>query len=196
MGEIKSAFEIAMEKVNQMEEPTEEEKLQWKYVPEGEKLAGRYLKEKVNLLSELNNFNEELRKFVIKGASGILARNINLPTNDYVKQNNKKAMDGLKILKSDKVAVENLFSKIRYIFNHYEEQGEQQKKQAYESLKADLGEKIQQALQQQMSPMMGAKIDVEKQPQFQQEWRKIQQQIDDQYVSHLNEYIRELIEIS
>jgi hypothetical protein len=195
MGEIKSALEIAMEKVNQMEEPTEEEKLQWKYVPEGEKLAGRYLKEKVNLLAELNNYDEAVRKFIISGASGILARNISLPINDFVKQNNKKAMDGLKTIKNDKVAVENLFSKIRYIFNHYEEQGEQQKKQAYETLKADLGEKIQQALQQQMSPMMGTKIDVEKQPQFQQEWRKVQQQIDDQYISHLNEYTRELIEI-
>jgi hypothetical protein len=196
MGEIKSAFELAMEKVKQMEEPTEEEKRQWKYVPEGEKLAGRYLKEKVNLLAELNNYDEEVRKYIVGGASGILARNISLPVNDYIKQTNKKAMDGLKIIKSDKVAVENLFSKIRYIFNHYEEQGKQQKKQAYESLKADLGAKIQQALQQQMSPMMGAKIDVEKQPQFQQEWRKIQQQIDDQYISHLNEYIRELIDIS
>jgi hypothetical protein len=196
MGEIKSAFEIAMEKVNRMEEPTEEEKLQWKYVPEGEKLAGRYLKEKVNLLIELSNYDEEVKKHIIKGATGILARNLSLPINDYVKQTNKKAMDGLKILKNDKVAVENIYSKIRYIFNHYAEQGEQQKKQAYEALKADLGEKIQQALQQQMSPMMGAKIDVEKQPQFQQEWRKIQQQIDDQYIGHLNEYIRELIDIS
>lgn len=195
MGEIKSALEIAMEKVNQMEEPTEEEKLQWKYVPEGEKLAGRYLKEKVNLLAELNNYDERVRKYIINGAAGILARNINLPINDHVKQNNKKAMEGLKIIKKDKVSVENLFSKIRYIFNHYEEQGQQQKKQAYESLKSDLGAKIQQALQQQMSPMMGVKIDVEKQPQFQQEWRKVQQQIDGQYINHLNEYIRELIDI-
>jgi hypothetical protein len=195
MGEIKSALEIAMEKVNQMDEATEEEKLQWKYTPEGEKLAGRYLKEKVNLLAELNNYEEEVRKYIINGASGILARNIKLPLNDHIKQTNKKAMDGLKIIKSDKVAVENLFSKIRYIFNHYEEQGEQQKKQAYESLKADMGEKIQQALQQQMSPMMGTRIDVEKQPQFQQEWRKVQQRIDNQYNSHLNEYIRELVEI-
>ena len=195
MGDIKSAFEIAMEKVNQMEESTEEEKLQWKYIPEGEKLAGRFLKEKVNLLAELKNYDEEVRKYIINGASGILARNISLPINDHTKQNNKKVMDGLKVIKNDKVAVENLFSKIRYIFNHYAEQGEEQKKQAYEALKADLGEKIQQALQQQMSPMMGAKIDVEKQPQFQQEWRKIQQQIDGQYTSHLNEYIRELIDI-
>ena len=95
MGEIKSAFEIAMEKVNQMEEATEEEKLQWKYIPEGEKLAGRYLKEKVNLLAELNDYDEEVRKFIINGASGILARNISLPINDYIKQNNLQNKQGL-----------------------------------------------------------------------------------------------------
>jgi len=195
MGDIKSAFEIAMEKVNKLSEPTEEERLQWKYVPEGEKLAGRYLKEKLNLLAELNKYEENIKEHVIKGATGILARNISLPRNEYAKQNNKKAMDGLKILKNNKADMENIYSKIRYIFNHFAEQGEQQKQQAYESLKADLGEKIQQAMQQQMGPLMGVKIDVEKQPQFQQEWRKLQTQIDSQYINHLNEYIRELVEI-
>jgi hypothetical protein len=195
MGEIKSAFEIAMEKVNRMSEPTEEERLEWKYVPEGEKLAGRYLKEKINLLAELNDYDETVRKYVVRGASAILARNIAMPKNDHIKQTNKKAMDGLKIVKTDKVAVENVYSKIRYLFNHYAEQGEAQKKQAYESLKQELGERIRQALQQQMNPMMGAEIDVERQPQFQQEWRKIQMQLETQYTSHLNEYIRELIEI-
>jgi predicted secreted protein len=48
----------------------------------------------------------------------------------------------LKLIKKDKVALENLFSKIRYLFNHYEEQGEQQKKQAFEALKEDYEEKI------------------------------------------------------
>jgi len=113
-----------------------------------------------------------------------------------VKQKNKKAMEGLKLIKNDKVGVENIFSKIRYIFNHYAEQGEQQKKQAYESLKTEIEEKFQQAMQQQLGPLMGMKIDVEQQPQFQQEWRKLQTQIDSQYINHLNEYIKELIEIA
>jgi hypothetical protein len=195
MGDIKSAFEIAMEKVKEMSEPTEEERLQWKFTPEGEKLAGRFLKEKVNLQAELNNYEQNARKWVVRGASAILARNISLPKNDFTRQNNKKVMDGLKTIKTDKTAVENVFSKIRYIFNHYSEQGEEQKKRAHAALKEELGEKIQQALQQQMGTTSGARIDVEKQPQFQQEWRKIQTQIDNQYISHLNEYIRELVEM-
>ena len=40
MDGIKSAREIAEEKVAEMGAPTEEERLRWKYVPEGEVLAG------------------------------------------------------------------------------------------------------------------------------------------------------------
>ncbi len=196
MDDIKSALEIAMEKVDNLGKATEEERLEWKHVPEGEKLAARYLKEKVSLTAELNKYEDNVRKYVISGASGVLARNISLPKNDIVKQKNKKTMEGLKLIKNDKVGVENIFSKIRYIFNHYAEQGEQQKKQAYESLKTEMEEKFQQAMQQQLGPLMGMKIDVEQQPQFQQEWRKLQAQIDSQYINHLNEYIKEVIEIA
>ena len=105
-------------------------------------------------------------------------------------------MDGLKTLKSDKVGMENVYSQIRNIFNHYTEQGEQQRKEAYESLKAEFEAKVQQQVQQQLGSLMQVKIDVEKQPQFQQEWRKIQTQLDSQYLSHLNEYKRELSSIT
>ena len=49
MGDIKSAREIAMEKIDAMGEPTETERLEWKYLPEGEKLAARYLRGDVQL---------------------------------------------------------------------------------------------------------------------------------------------------
>ena len=101
----------------------------------------------------------------------------------------------MKMLKSDKVSMENVYSKIRYLFNHYNEEGEQQRKQAYQTLKTELEAKVQQTMQQQLGPLIGMKIDVEKQPQFQQEWRKIQTQLDSQYLTHLNEYKRELSDI-
>jgi len=105
-------------------------------------------------------------------------------------------MDGLKVLKNDKVSVENIFSRIRHVFNHYAEQGEQQRRQAYESLKNDFTAKMQQAIQQQMGSAAAMRIDVERQPQFQQEWRKIQTQLDSQYIGLLNEYKHELSSIS
>ena len=100
---IKSAAEIAMEKIEKLGEPTEEERLSWKYVPEGEKLAARYLKEDCNLAAELNLYDDDddnAKQYVIKGIEGILIRNINLPKDDITEKNNKRAMEGIKSIKS------------------------------------------------------------------------------------------------
>jgi len=189
---IKSARELAMEKVEKLGEPTEEERLRWKYVPQGEQLAAKYLKEGSNLVAELSQHPERVRKYIVEGAAEILTRNISLPRNDVIKNNNRKAMDGLKVLKSNKVGVENIYSRIRHLFNHYAEQGEQQRKQAYQSLKGEFEVKLRQAVQQQLGSIAGMRIDVERLPQFQQEWRKLQSQLDSQYIVMLEEYKREL----
>ena len=195
MGDIKSALELAREKVAKLDKASDDERLKWKYIPEGERLAVSYLKQDLNLVVELSQYEENVRRYIIEGAEDILIRNVNLPKDDLAKRNNRRAMDGLKILKSDKVGVENVYSKIRRIFNHYVEQGEQQRKQAYESLKAEIEVKLRQTVQQQLGPFMGIKIDVEKQPQFQQEWRKMQVQLDTQYLKLLDEYKQELLAI-
>ena len=194
MGGIKSAIEIAMEKVEKLDKATEEERLKWRYIPEGEKLAVKYLKQDCNLVVEMSRYEENIAKYVVEGACDILIRNISLPKNDLAKSNNRKAMDGLKNLKRDKVGVENVFSQIRRIFNHYVEQGEQQRKQAYELLKTKFEANIQQAIQQQMGSVE-IKIDVERHPQFQEEWLKTQAQLDLQYLKHLDEYKQELLSI-
>jgi hypothetical protein len=193
---IKSAREIAMEKVAEMGEVTEEERLRWKYVPEGEKLAARYMKQDLNLGAELGKYKEAVIGYVKEGASDILLRNIELPASDPARKNNKKAMDGIKTLKKDKIAVENAFSKIRNIFNHYAEQGEPQRRQAYEQLKAEFGARVQEALKQQLGTTTNMKIDIEKQPQFQEEWRRVKLQFDTQYRTLLNEYKQELAAIA
>lgn len=192
MGDIKSARELAMEKIEKLGKATDEERLKWKYVPEGERLAARYLKQDYNLVAELSQYEETARRYIIEGAGNTLIRNINLPKDDLAKRNNKRAMDGLKTLKSDKIAVENVYSQMRRIFNHYVEQGEQQRRQAYESLKTEFEAKLQQAVQQQMGSLMRIKIDIERQPQFQEEWRKVQTQLDSQYLKLLDEYKQEL----
>lgn len=196
MGDIKSAIEIAMEKAEGLGRATDEERLKWEYVPEGERLAARYLKQDCNLVAELSQYEEKIKKYVIQGVADILIRNINLPKNNLVKRTNKKAMDGLKIVKSDKASVENVYSKIRRIFEHYVGQGEQQKKQAYESLKAEFEARIKQAIQQQLGSFVGIRIDVERQTQFREEWRKLLIQLDSQYVMLLDEYKQELSAIS
>jgi len=196
MGEIKSAAEIAREKLEKIGEPTEEERLKWKYSPEGEKLAARYLKEDTNLVNEVKKFDDKAKKYVAAAVNNILIRNILLPRNEAARRTNKKAMDGLKVLKNDKVAVENVFSRMRHILDHYVQEGAKQKKQAYDSLKTEFEAKIQQAIRKQTGVSARVNIDVEKQPQFLEEWQRVQAQMEAQYLTLLDEYKKELAVIN
>ena len=196
MGEIKSAREIAIEKVAGLGEATEEERLRWKYVPEGSRLAARYIAEDCNLVLELGKYDEKIKEYIIEGFSDILIRNIGLPDSDLVKKRNRRAMDGLKAVKKDQVGLENVYSKIRRIFDHYQDMGEQQRNQAYLSLKTEFEAQVRQALQQQLGSLGGMQIDVEKQPQFQTEWRRRLAQLDSEYLKLLDELRQELAAIS
>ena len=196
MADVKSAYEIAMEKIKEIEPATTEERMKWKFVPKGEELAGKYMKDDANLVTELSKYNEQEKQYVLQGVSAILIRNIDLPKNDAMKKSNRKAMDGIKLIKKDKTAVENVFSKIRYIFNHYAEQGDKQKKEAYEQAKAQFAEKLQQVVQQQMGTNSRMDVNVEQHPQFQEEWRKTLVRLDTQYIQHLTEYKHALLAIN
>jgi len=195
MGEIKSAFDKAMEKVAKIGEASEEELMKWKYTPEGQRLAVEYLKEECNLTAELGKYKEGEKRFVAQGAEEVLLRSIGLPKNEFAKKNNRRAMEAIKTLKREKASVENVYSKMRRIFSHYEQEGEQQRRQTYEMLKQDFQSKIQQAIQQQTGVPAGVRIDVERQPQFQEEWRRILAQMDSQYQKLLEEYKQEILGI-
>jgi hypothetical protein len=195
MGDIKSAREIAMEKIDKIGEATEEERFEWKYLPEGEKLAARYLKQGADLSAELSKFDKKSARYVITGVSNVLIKNIIIPKDEAEKKIAKQAMDGIKIVKTDKARVEAVLNQIRHVFNHFSEQGDKQIKQAYASLKADFSAKVEQALRQQGQNMAGIRIDIEKQPQFQEEWRKVKIQLEGQYEQVLSEYKKELMAI-
>jgi hypothetical protein len=195
MGIIKTAAEIAKEKLEKIGEPTAEERLKWKYGPEGEKLAALYLKEDVNLAGEVGKFEEKARKIISTNVNDILLRNISLPRTEAARKTNKKSMDGLKALKKGKTAVENILSRIHHVLDHYVQEGAKQKKQAYESLRAEFEAKIQEAVRQQTGVNAKMNIDVEKQPQFQEEWQRLQAQMEAQYTKLLDDYKKELAAI-
>jgi len=192
MSEMKSAFERAMERAESLGKASEEDLRKWKYLPDGEKLAAKYLRDECDLVVEIGKYDENVRQHVVEGAQGILVNNIDLPRNELAKRTNKKAMEAIKELKRDKVSVENVYTKLRRIFNHYEQEGEQQRRQAYEAVKKDVEAKMQQAIQQQLGVAGSMKINVETQPQFQQEWRRTLAQLESQYLRLLDEYKQEI----
>ena len=119
--EIKSAREIALEKVAKLGQATEEESLRWRYVPEGEVLAAKYLKEGQDIAGQLSSYQEKARKYVIKGAGEVLLANIGLPRNDAARNKNKKAMDALMDLKKDKASALKVIERMKRLFSMLEE---------------------------------------------------------------------------
>ena len=92
--------------------------------------------------------------------------------------------------------LEAILNQFRQIFTHYTTQGEQQSKQAYEMLKENFQAKIDQAISQQMgSKAANMHIDVEKQPQFQEEWRKMKNQMEGQYLQVMTELKQQLTDL-
>jgi len=191
MGEMKSAFERAMERAESLGAASEEDVKKWKYLPEGEKLAALYLRDEGDLLSQLDGYDEEARRIVVEGAQEVMVRNLNLPRNKQAKKTNKKVMEAIKELKQDKVALENVYTKIRRIFSHYEQEGEQQRRQAREATKQEVEARMVQAMQQ-MGQAPPGRMNVETQPQFQQEWRRVLAQLDSQYLNLLDEAKQEI----
>ena len=196
MDKIPTALERALERVEKLGKASPEELKQSKYAEEGQRLAARYLKGELNLRMELNKYDDEIKGWLIQGIQEILIRNIELPSSEDSKQQNRLAMEGLKVIKRDPGAVENVFSKMRQIFNHYTGQGELQRKEAFENLKREVQIKLTQAMQQQGHGMPPVPIQhVEAHPQFQMEWHKVQAQLDSQYDLHMKEYKEQLTAI-
>ncbi|MCJ7768882.1 MAG: hypothetical protein MUO92_00150 [Dehalococcoidales bacterium] len=196
MADIKSAREIAREKLAGIGEANEEERLRWQYIPQGEKLAARYLDKNLDFTVEMAKYEAKAKQYVLAGAEKVLIANIDMPKNELVRNKNERAIDALLEVKSDKKKVKEVIDKIRHIFNHFNEQGKQQRQQAHESLKMQFSSRLQQAVEQQLGSAGGLEINVENLPQFKEEWQRILAKMDEQYIKLLGEYKQELKSIN
>ena len=195
MGEMKSAWEKAMEKVERLGKPTDEELKQMEHIPTGTKLAAKYLGEDdYDLDAELTKYKGTgIRKYVMQGAEEIFLRNITLPHNEQAKHTIRRAMAGIKLLKENKNRLEAIFDRIENLLTYYEQARQQSFTQFKQSFEVKLRE-AGQALQQQLGS--GAPIEAELQQQFQEEWRRISSQLNAQYEKALEEHRQEILKIA
>ncbi|MCL2140412.1 MAG: hypothetical protein FWH42_01850 [Dehalococcoidia bacterium] len=192
---IRSAREIAMAKISEMDEVTPLERLRWKYMPEGESVALKHFRDNVDIATLLEAFPTEALPFVRSGAEKIILDSLQLPINETVSARNKKALEAILLLKQDKDATKSLVAQISQILEHYMDQGATQRKEAYESLKMQYELKLKQAMKRQLgsnaeSGELG--LSVETLPQFQEEWHRTSIQMDSQYLKLMDDYKNEL----
>jgi hypothetical protein len=194
MGEMRSAWEIAMEKADKLGKVSQDELNSIKYVPEGNKIASQYLQDdKTDLTSELAKFDPAVSgPFVKKGIEEILLRNISLPRNEEETRRTTKSMAGLRLLKENKKQLESLFGLINNLISQYK----LALQQTYSEFKKNAEVAIQQAAQgarpqrgEQMSPEQKIQL------QLQEEWRQIHSELDSQYDKALEEHRQKIREL-
>jgi hypothetical protein len=195
MSEMKSAWEKAMEKVEKLDKLSEEEVKELEYQPTGNKLAARYLQEAdYNLDAELTKYKGTgARKYVLQGIQEIFLRNIFLPKNEHDMQTMRRAMAGLKLLKENKKLLDTIIDRITNLLNYYG----QARQQAYLQFKKDFEAKLREtthALQQQVGAKV--RIEPEQHPQFLEEWRRINNQLDTQYEKVLEEHKQQILKMT
>jgi hypothetical protein len=190
MGEIKSAFEKAMEKAEKVGKASPQELQRMDYLRRGNTLAAKYLKgEKDDLKAELGQYDSDLRGYLVEGMEETLLRNIVLPQNEYAMQTNKRAMKGILMFKREKRKVESVSSKIEVLINSYEQARQHTYTQLRRNLEGSL-EGVRKSLEQQVGTKV--KIDAEAQPRFQEEWRIALAELNSQYERVLAEHKREI----
>jgi ribosome assembly protein YihI (activator of Der GTPase) len=195
MGEMKNAWEKAMEKVEKLGKLSEEELKQLEYQPAGNKLAAKYLQEMdYNLDAEMTKYKGTgVRKYILQGAQEIFLRSIVLPKNEYDMQTTRRAMAGLRLLKENKKLLDTILDRITNLLNYYG----QARQQTYLQFKKDFEAKLREP-NQTMQQQVGAKVRIEPEqhPQFMEEWRRINSQLDAQYEKALEEHKQQILKMT
>ena len=93
------------------------------------------------------------------------------------------------LLKENDAVIKDIFEHIKHLYTYYEASAQQAFTRLRQEFEAKLGEAARAAV-----PQLGAKakIDVERQPQFQEAWRKARAELDAQYEKALEEHKQRL----
>ena len=187
---IKSAYERAMERVANLEKPSQDQQLQWKGTPEGTRIAAAYMKDGGDLVGELAKVGKELLPFVRKGVVEVLIANLQLPRNDAGQRSTTRAIEGLRAVLRSK-AMDEVAGRVTYVCDQYRTYGAQQKQQIMEQLKQQFAGQLQEALRRQGLPP-NSNVTVEQMPEFQQEWLRAKARLESQYEEHLEAFRGEI----
>jgi len=195
MGEIKSAWERALERADKLGKLSEEESDKLKYVPMGNILATKYLSgESRDIKAELTKYKgNRAIKYIVEGIQETLLRNIFLPRKGQDVKITDKAMQGIKLIKENEKQLSGILGQISTLFEYYN----QALQQAYTQLKSNFEAQLQSAtaaMEQQAGRRVS--IDVERQPQFQEAWMQTSSQLNAQYEKVLQEQKEKILQVS
>ena len=183
---IKSALERAMERADALGDASPEDLKRMDQVPVGNAIAARYMRKEVeDLAAEIDCSPDDVRSFVRDGVEMTLVKNVALPRDARAKDTALRALDGILSLKGSSDKVKEVVDQIQHLLTYYEGALQQAYFNFKQQFETRLPAESQRSLEMQLGPQWKAQI--ERLPQFQDEWRRARMGLDNQYEHALQE---------
>lgn len=190
MAEIKSTMELVLEKAAQMGKATREEIQLEEAEKKGMQLSAAYLNQtEESLTNLLNDQSAESQAAVRKGMLTSLLHNIFLARDEDGLKRIGLALTGILDLGGGAGDLEAMCAEMRKITGQYS----QHREQLYQQLTEQMRMHFEQMVAQQTGGSTeGLNIDPTTQPKFQEEWSKVEGELDGQYGQALEQYKAQL----
>jgi hypothetical protein len=188
LAEIKSALELALEKAEQYGRASKEEMELARHQEQGARLAVQFLKGEGDLAADLKSLPPQTQPGARMAIKEVFLRNLGLPREAAADPRQDRAVEGLLVVADDRKAMAQLQTEMEQIlqqFLHFRSNALQQLKARFA---AGVGQMQQEAKYRQ--PM---NVDVERLPQFQEEWLRFKGQLQQQFepvMANLKERMR------
>lgn len=182
---IKTALEKAMERIADIRVSNEELE-QEEHRDAGKSAAARFLAERnFDLAAALAEYPENGGPYFRDGAAEILIESLHPPANEATAEANRRAMEGIGLLKRDRETIMQIFSELEYLFDYYQQALRQAQLHLREAFERRAGE-TQRLIEEQTGVKM--RVNPENSPQFREEWLRTANRIDTQYEEFLREH--------
>ena len=178
MAEIKSALELALEKAERYGKASKEEMAAAGYQDQGRQLAVKFLKGEGDLEAELQNLAPEAREAARTAVKEVFLRSVGVPRNGEVDERLERSLDGLMLAAANPKDMARCRAELQQLLQQFL----QYRNNAMQQLKARFAQSLVQT-QRAMEAKTGQRMQLEAEqlPQFQEEWRRFQGQLLEQF---------------
>lgn len=189
MAEIKSTMDLVMERAARMGMATSEEIEQDAARKRGMQLAAEFLNQQKEPLTDILAQQDGSQQETIRqGMLEALLRNIFLARDEEAGKRIALALQGIIDLGGGAGDIAAICGELQNITGQYGKHREQY----YEQLKGQMQMQIQQMLAQKGMSAEGLDLDPTAEPQFREEWSRIEGELNGQYEQALEQYRQQL----
>lgn len=178
-GKIKTALEKAMERAASFREVSREEIDRMENMPRGRTIAASFMNNKnFDLKDALAQVPAGTQGYVLEGIQEVLLMNIALSADESADETNRRAMEGILLIKRDKALLTQLLGELDQLLKYYQQALEQTKERFKQELE----------MRGKMNRRQGARgREQERMMEFREEWAAVVRQMNDRFEAGLAE---------